>query len=394
MKVIKNATLFCPVLKKIEQGSILFDEQQIHAVGKNISIPEGTEVIDGTGKYVCPGFIDTHTHQGLFDGTIGWAGQDGNEMTDPVTPEVRGWDSFNPHDPEFKKLVKGGVTTIHTGPGSGNVIGGQWFIVKPVGDVVDKMIVKAPSALKVAFGENPKRIHGLENKRMPMTRMGIAALLRKALNDAKDYMNEWDFYTRQKEEAEKDGKITPKPPKTDLKLEVLVKVLKKEIPITAHAHRADDIATSIRIAKEFDFNLISIHCTEGHKIANYIAENKIPVVIGPSLIGGEKPEMREVSFQTAVDLIRSGVKVCLQTDSLPPMNFFQLLPINIIKLGISREEALKTVTINPAEVLGINDKIGSLEVGKNADIVIWSGDPFDYYNKVEKVFIDGIEVNI
>ena len=391
MRAIVNATILCPIKGRIENGSILF-ENKIKDVGSNIPIPKGTKIIDAKGKYVVPGFIDPHTHQGLFDGSIGWAGADGNEMTKATTPEVRGIDSFNPDEPSLKEVIQGGVTCINTGPGSGNVISGEAFIVKSIGSgVVDDMVVMAPSALKVAFGENPKRVHSAE-KRTPSTRMGVASVLRTALVDAQNHMREIESFLEKSKEAENKGESPPPPPKRDLGLETIIKVLKREIPIHAHAHRADDIATVIRIAKEFKIRVVLIHCTEGHKIAKFIAKSKFPAVIGPTMYWVSKPETKERGFKTAVELNKAGVKIALQTDSLTPMNYFPLLPMSVIKEGMSREDALKCVTINPAEILGIEERVGSLKPGKDADIVIWSGDPFEFYNNVEQVFINGNSV--
>ncbi|MFX0091877.1 MAG: amidohydrolase, partial [Candidatus Hodarchaeota archaeon] len=328
---------------------------------------------------------------GLFEGGIGSAGEDGNEMTTPCTPEMRGIDSFNPFEPSLKELLEGGVTCINTGPGSGNVIGGETLAIKPVGTVADEMIVLAPAGLKIAFGENPKRVHGDMNKRMPSTRMGIAALLRKTLTDGQNYLTEWQEYGQKSREATKKDESSPKKPKRDLGMETIAKVLKKELPLHAHAHRADDIATVIRIAEEFNLKLVLIHCTEGHKVAEYIAKKGIPAVVGPTVYWVSKPETRERSFKTVVTLVKAGVKVALQTDSLTPMLHFPLLPMYSIKYGLSQQEALECVTTNPAEILGITNRVGSLEPGKNADIVIWSGHPFEFYSKVEKVFIDGKE---
>ncbi|MHA2230544.1 MAG: amidohydrolase, partial [Candidatus Thorarchaeota archaeon] len=276
MKAIINATILCPVNGLIEKGTIIFDEKKIHKIGEAVSYPKDTEVIDAEGKYVLPGFIDAHCHQGLFDGSIGWAGEDGNEMTTPITPEMRGVDSFNPSEPSLKDVLKGGVTTINTGPGSGNVISGQAFVVKPMGEgIVDDMIVLAPSGLKIALGENPKRIHGTE-KRTPSTRMGVSALLRKTFTDGHNYLEEWTAFGAKAREAKDKGEVAPKPPKRDLGMELIAKVLKREIPLHAHAHRADDIATIIRISEEFNLRLVIIHCTEGHKIADFIAKKEVP----------------------------------------------------------------------------------------------------------------------
>ncbi|MGQ4871853.1 MAG: amidohydrolase [Candidatus Thorarchaeota archaeon] len=394
VRAIRNAMIMCPVQGIIENGTIVFDESGIRDVGKDIAIPDGAEVIDADGRYVTPGFIDAHTHQGLFDGSIGWAGQDGNESVNPVTPALRGVDSFNPFEPTLREVAKGGVTCINTGPGSANVIGGQTFIIKPTGSgTVDEMLVMAPSSLKVALGENPKRVHGNE-KRSPATRMAVAALLRKTLTDGQNYLNEWTAYGEKAREAKKKGEAPPAPPNKNLGLEVIAMVLKREIPLHAHAHRADDIATIIRIAKEFNIRLVIIHCTEGHKIADFIAKAGVPAVVGPTMFWVSKPETRERSFETVVKLVRAGVKVALQTDSLTPMLHYQLLPMYAVKYGLTKDEAFRCVTMNPAEILGIEKRVGSLEPGKDADIVIWSGDPFDFYSKPESVFINGSPVEI
>ncbi len=394
MKAIRNATILCPVNGLIEGGIIVFDEEKIHAVGKDIKIPQNADVIEAEGKYVLPGFIDAHCHQGLFDGSIGWAGADGNEMTSPLFPELRGIDSFNPDDPSLKEVLKGGVTCINTGPGSGNVIGGEAFVIKPNGSgVVDEMIVISPSGLKIALGENPKRVHGNE-KRVPSTRMGTASLLRKTFTEGLNYLEEWRAYGAKAREAKEKGEAEPKKPKRDLGMETIAKVIKREIPLHAHAHRADDIATIIRISKEFNLRLVLIHCTEGHKIKEHIADAGVPAVVGPTIYWVSKPETRDRGFFTAVELNKAGVKVALQTDSLTPMNYFPLLPMYVIKDGMSRDDALKCVTINPAEILGIDERVGSLEPGKDADIIIWSGHPFEFYSKVEHAFISGREIDL
>lgn len=392
MKAIINATILCPVNGFIKNGTILFNGK-IKSIGKDIEIPSKTKIIDAKEKFIVPGFIDAHTHQGVFDGSIGWAGMDGNEFTNPITPEMRGIDSFNPDEPSLKEVLTGGVTCLNTGPGSGNVISGESFVIKASGaSTVDDMILLSPSGLKVAFGENPKRVHGTE-KRTPSTRMGVAALLRKTLAEALSYKMQAKAYLEKADEANKKGETPPlNPPPRNIGLETVIKVLNKEIPIHAHAHRADDIATAIRIAKEFDIQVVLIHCTEGHKIKKTIAKSKFPAVIGPTLFWTSKPETRERGFRTAVELNEIGVKVALQTDSLTPMNYFPLLPMNVIKEGMSKEDALKCVTLNPAEILNINDRVGSLEPGKDADIVVWSDDPFDFYSKVEQVFIEGKNV--
>jgi imidazolonepropionase-like amidohydrolase len=222
--------------------------------------------------------------------------------------------------------------------------------------------------------------------------MGVAALLRKTLTNGQNYLDEWKAFGAKAREAKEKGEAIPKPPKRDLGQETIAKVLKRQIPLHAHSHRADDIATIIRIAEEFNLRLVIIHCTEGHKIAKHIAKKGVPAVIGPTMLWVTKPETKERGFKTAVILNKAGVKVALQTDSLTPMNYFPLLPMYAIKHGMSREDALRCVTMNPAEILAIEDRVGSLEPGKDADLVIWSGDPFDFYSEVTQVFINGKKV--
>ncbi len=395
LRAIVNATIWCPIQGLIKNGSLLFDRGKIVDVGQSIKIPSKTKTIDVEGQYVVPGFVEAHAHHGLFDGTIGPMGQDGNEMTDPITPEMRGKDGFHPFEYSLKEIIKGGVTTVNTGPGSGNVISGEAFVFKPLPEaVVEDMIILSPSGLKVALGENPKRIHGLENKRMPMTRMGIAALLRRTFTNGQNYLDEWKAFGAKAKDAKEKGEVIPKAPKRDLGLETIAKVLKREIPLHAHAHRADDIATIIRIAEEFNLRLVLIHCTEGHKITKLLAKRQYPAVIGPTILWTGKPEVKEKGFKTAVILNEAGVKVSLQTDSLTPMLYFPLLPMYCVREGMSREDALTCVTINPAEILGLQDRIGSFEPGKDADIVVWSGHPFDFYSEVTEVYINGKKIPI
>lgn len=395
MKALINGTILCPVNGQIENATVLFEKGKILKAGADVEVPENADVVDVQGKYILPGFVEAHAHQGLFDGSIGWAGADGNEATDPVTPEVRGIDSFNPDEPSISEVPKGGVTCVNTGPGSANVVSGEAFVFKPTGaPVVDDMVVLAPSGLKIATGENPKGAHGKEHDRMPSTRMGVAAVLRKTFTEARNYMDEWKAYGEKRKEAKEKGEALPKRPNRDLGKETLVKVLKREIPLHAHAHRADDIATVVRVCNEFNLRVVIIHCTEGHKIADFLAENNVSAVVGPTMFWVSKPETRDRGFETAVKLNDAGVKVALQTDSLTPMNFFPLLPMHVIKKGMNREDALRCVTMNPAEMLGLEDRVGSLEPGKDADIVVWSGHPFEFYSDVEQVFINGEEIDV
>ena len=380
--------------KIIDNGTILIKDGKIEAIIEGeTSIPEDYKIINAEGNHVFPGFIDSHTHQGLFDGSIGWAGFDGNEMTDPNTALVRAIDAINPEDPGLVEARIGGVTAIQTGPGSGNVIGGTNSIIKTYckSKIIDDLLVKTPSSLKAALGENPKRVYGTD-KKLPSTRMGTAAVFRKAFVDAQNYAKKWEEYELKKkkaEEKEDDDKI-PSEPERDLSKEILVKMLNKEIPLNFHCHQANDIVTAIRLAEEFNIDLMLIHATEGHKIADYLAEKGVPCSVGPSLVGFEKVELRNISFKTPYLLWKAGVKVSIQSDSFTRLRYFSILPCMAYKEGLPINEALKAVTINAAEMINADDRIGSLEVGKDADIVIWSDHPIEnFYAKNKLTFING-----
>lgn len=378
MKAIKGGTVYTMKGEVIEGGTVLVEGGKIAKVGKDLSIPEGCEVIDATGKYVFPGFIDAHSHVGIFEEGVGEIGEDGNEMTDPVTPHLRALDAVSPEDKAFDDAVKGGVTCVFTGPGSANVIGGQSIAVKTYGRVIDKMVVKAPAGLKVAFGENPKRVYG-QQKKMPSTRMGTAALLREALTKAKNYLEK-------KKIAMEKGEFFEK----DLKMEVLCDVLEKKIPLRAHAHRAFDIMTAIRIAKEFYVDIVIEHCTEGHLIADELAELGVPAVVGPSLTSRSKIELKDLSFRTAGILANRGVKVAIMTDHpVIPVQYLNVCAGLAVREGMKVEDALAAITINAAEIIGIQDRVGSIEEGKDADIVVWDGFPLEVMSKPELVIIDG-----
>ncbi|AFM39830.1 amidohydrolase, imidazolonepropionase [Desulfosporosinus acidiphilus SJ4] len=360
-------------------GDILIEGSKIAALGEVLDVPEDAEVIDASGCLVLPGMIDAHCHVGIGEEIYRWEGEDFNEMTDPVTPDMRAIDGINPEDEGFRDARLGGVTAVFTGPGSGNVIGGTGVVMKTAGKIVDKMVVRDPAGLKIAFGENPKMVYG-EQKKMPMTRMGTAALLRQALVDAQVYRDKLE-----------DGKKDPdKLPERDLGLETLLKVIRKEIPLRAHAHRADDIMTAIRIAREFDVDLVIEHCTEGHKIAEELAELGYPAVVGPLLTNRSKVELKDKSFKTPGVLAKAGVKVAIMTDhSVTPIEQLPLCAAFAHKAGMDKEDALRAITINAAEILGVSDRIGSLEVGKDADLVVWSEHPFQLAARPLYVIIDG-----
>lgn len=366
-------------------GDILIEGTKIAALGETLDrdVPADAVVIDARGCLVLPGMIDAHCHVGIGEEIYRWEGEDFNEMTDPVTPDMRAIDGINPEDEGFRDARLGGVTAVFTVPGSANVIGGTGVVMKTAGKIVDRMIVRDPAGLKVAFGENPKMVYG-EQKKMPMTRMGTAALLRQALVDAQVYRDKLQ-----------EGKTdSDKLPERDLGLETLVRVIKREIPLRAHAHRADDIMTAIRIAREFGVDLVIEHCTEGHKIAEELAEMGYPAVVGPLLTNRAKVELKDKSFKTPGILTKAGVKVAIMTDhSVTPIEQLPLCAALACKAGMDIEDALRSITINPAEILGVSDRIGTLEVGKDADIVIWSEHPFIMTARPLYVIINGKIVN-
>lgn len=385
MLFIKNAQINTITSGILENGQILVEEDKIVAIGTELKCPAGAKVVDAKGYPVYPGFIDPHTHLGMWEDGIGVEGADGNEETDPITPNLRAIDGINPMERSFEEAIEGGVTCVATGPGSANVIGGQYAAIKTHGKRVDNMIVKAPIGMKIAFGENPKSVYGKEDK-MPQTRMAIAALLRETLKDASEYLESIRAY-----EDDEDGDK----PEYDMKMDALIPVLKGEIPLKAHAHRADDIFTAIRIAKEFDVKLTLDHCTEGHLIVDELVEEGYHTIVGPSLTDRSKVELRNQSFKTPGILSERGVHVSLTTDHpVIPLKYFHICAAMAVKEGMSVENALKAITINPAITLGIEDRVGSIEIGKDADLVIWSGDPLNIMNKPLGVFVEGKEVLI
>lgn len=379
MLLIKNAKVFTMAGELIENGCILVENGKIKEVGTDLVAPLDAEIIDAEGKNVFPGFIDAHCHIGMWEEGIGFEGADGNEMTDPITPHLRAIDAINPRDEAFENAIKGGVTTAATGPGSANVIGGVFSVIKLHGDRVDDMIVKETLAMKCAFGENPKRVYN-DKKMMPSTRMGTAAKLRETLAKAVEY--------RDKKVAAGDD--ASKLPTYDMKMEAMLPVVNKEIPLKAHAHRADDIFTSIRIAKEFDVLLTLEHCTEGHLIADHLAKEGYPAIIGPSFGNKSKFELNQKTFDTPGVLVKAGVKIAIMTDSpVIPLEYLPMAAALAHKAGLDEMDALKCITINPAEILGVQDRLGSIEAGKDADLVIWDGHPFDLQAKVAYTLVNG-----
>ena len=379
--IIKNGLVFLP-----EEGFVKKDIQmkdgKILKISDSILNDQGVKEYDASGQYVMPGMIDAHSHIGLFNEAMRWEGEDGNEGSDPVTADMNAMDAINPFDESFEEALRGGVTTACTGPGSANVIGGSFATISLFGKIVDQMVIQYPAAMKCAFGENPKGWYGQSDNKAPMTRMGVGALLRESLIKAKNYKNK-------KEEAASKEEVF----EIDPKLEALLPVLNKEIPLKAHAHRADDICTAIRIAKEFDVLLTLEHCTEGHMIADYIAENKLCAMVGPTFGSRTKIELKNISFDTAKILTEKGIKVSIITDHpVIPQGSLNMCAALAMKAGLLEKEALKAVTINPAQVLGIDHLKGELRENLDADVVIWDKHPLDLQAKTERVYILGQEV--
>lgn len=390
MQAIKGATILTPE-DTITNGTILIENGKIAAVGADVQVPGGTDVLDATGKFVIPGMIDAHCHTGIFADGVGWNHSDGNEMTDPVMPHLRAIDAIHPEDKAFEDLREAGVTTIGTGPGSGNLVGGMTAVIKTRGRTIEEMLVRFPGGMKMALGENPKRVYG-EQKRAPSTRMGNAGILREYLTKAQAYLAKKAKH-EQKLADFKAGVEDAKEPELfeiDLKMEALGKILTQEIPAHIHAHRADDIMTAIRLAKEFDLDLILIHATEGYKIADILAEEGVPCIPGPVLISRMKYELRELSTKNAAVLSKAGVKVAIQTDQFSAVRHIRLDAAVAINEGMSDDEALRAITLTPAEMLRVDDRVGSIAVGKDADLVVLSAHPFDVaHSRVERVLIEG-----
>jgi imidazolonepropionase-like amidohydrolase len=370
-----------------ERGTVVIgDDGKIMSVGpeKSVEIPEGATIVDASDKVVTPGFIDAHTHVGIGEMGVGREGQDTNEGSDPITPQVRAIDATYPGDTAFADALAAGITAVNVMPGSGNVICGLAVLVKTHGTRIDDMVVRHPTGLKAAMGENPKRNYG-DQKKMPTTRLGVAALMRENLVRAQNYLAKAD--------ATKLANDPTKPFERDLKMEHIGLVLRKEIPMRWHAHRSDDILTALRIRDEFGFDMVLDHSTEAHMLPDELIERNIPAVVGPTLTAKYKVELRGRTLSTPGILVRAGVKVCLTTDHwVVAVQYLPLTLIMAVKEGLDRSQALKLVTINPAEIMGVSDRIGSLAPGKDADIVGMSGDPLDIYQRPEQVYVNGEKV--
>ncbi|QYC43841.1 Dihydroorotase [Nonomuraea coxensis DSM 45129] len=365
----------------IDGGTVLIKNGKIAEVGADVRIPEGCAIVDAAGAWVLPGFVEAHGHLGVHEEAEGWAGSDTNEMTDPNGARLRALDAINPADLAFADALSGGVTTAVIKPGSGNPIGGQTVAVKCWGRSVDEMLVKEPASVKSALGENPKRVYG-DQKKLPSTRQGVAAVIRDAFMKAQDYRARKDAAAREDKPFDRDGTM-----------EVLVRVLDGELPWCQHTHRADDIATALRLADEFGYRLIINHGTEGHLLADVLAERNVPVIIGPLFTSRSKVELRQRSLRNPGVLARAGVELAITTDHpVVPIHFLVHQATLAVKEGLDAAEALRSITVNPARIMGLADRVGALRPGLDGDVVIWSGDPLDVMSRALRVFISGREV--
>jgi imidazolonepropionase-like amidohydrolase len=360
-------------------GVVLVEDGAIRALGTDVRVPDGVELVDATGKVVLPGLVDAHTHLGVHEEAEGWAGEDTNEMTDPVTPHVRALDGINPADLGFADAVAGGVLTVNVNPGSGNPIGGQTVALRCAGATVDEMVLRGPSGVKSALGENPKRVYG-DRKEFPSTRLGTAAAIRDAFVKTGNYLAKRD---------RGDGE----PVDRDLRWETLAMVLRREIPWRQHCHRADDIATALRLADEFGYRLVIDHGTEAAPLADRIAARGVPVLIGPLLTSRSKVELRNRSLANPGRLAAAGVELGIITDHpVVPIQLLHVQAALAVKEGLDPAAALRAVTLVPARVMGVDDRVGSLLAGKAATLCVWSGDPLDVRSRVEAAWIEGRRV--
>lgn len=379
MKLIKNARILTGTGEVIENGQVAFDDK-IRYVGTDYS-GVTDEVIDATGLVVTPGLIDSHCHVGLFGDSLGFEGADANEDSDPVTPQLRAIDGINPQDRAFSDAINAGVTTVVTGPGSANPIGGQFAAIKTYGVCVDDMVIKAPCAMKMALGENPKTVYNDKNQ-APMTRMGTIALIRETLYKTINYRDDWEDYENDEDEDDK--------PEFDMKLEAMLPVVNREIPVKFHAHRADDICSAIRLAKEFDLLYTIEHCSDGDVIADILKRENVAVNLGPTLTDRSKPELKNLSFATYKKLSDMGLDVSIITDH--PEITIENLPLCAalaVSNGMDEKKALSAITLTAAKNCGISDKVGSLEVGKDADIAVFTALPTEFNAKCMMTFING-----
>lgn len=380
MILIKNAKILTMTGVDYDCADVIIKEGKILTVGENLEPSNVKRTIDATGMTLIPGIIDAHSHIGMWEDGMGDEGADGNEDVDPSTPQLRAIDGLNPMDRSFEEAREHGITTVATGPGSANVISGQFAALKTKKSyVVEDMIIKEPLALKIAFGENPKRVYK-EKDQSPVTRMATAAILRQKLIEGQEYIKEI-------EEGEKDPE---KVPERDLGKEIIAKALKREIIVKAHAHRADDILTAIRIAKEFNLDLSIEHCTEGHLIVDVLKDEDVKVIVGPLFSERCKIELKNLTFKAPKILSEAGIKAAMMTDHpVIPMKYLPICAGIAAREGLDEYEALRMITKYAAEAIGLEDRIGTIEAGKDADIVLMDGHPFDIRSHVKYVLIDG-----
>ena len=369
--LFKNATIYTMEQEPFV-GDFKIDKGVFTEVGKDLTPDEGEDIQDLNGLYVFPGLVESHCHLGMEETAIRFEGDDVNEITDPITPNMRGIDGCNPMDETVELALKGGVTTVAAGPGSANVLGGTFFAYKTKGNCIDEMTIENPIAMKAAFGENPKRCY--QGKKID-TRMQISALLRETLEKTKEYM--------EKKEAGKDVAY-------DQKLEAMIPVVKRELPLKCHAHRADDILTAIRIAKEENIKITLDHVTDARCILPQIKESGFPCICGPALTHKSKFELANMSFETPNELYKAGILFSIITDSpVIPQQYLSLSAALAAKAGLPEYEAIKAITINPAKILGLDNRVGSIKVGKDADFVVCTKNILDTQNEIKSVFVDG-----
>ncbi|MBM7704420.1 amidohydrolase [Metabacillus iocasae] len=364
--LFKHATIYPITSPPLSNCDLLVENGKIKQIGYHLQPEHGTHVIHCQNQFLFPGFIDVHTHIGLYDEGTGWAGNDANETIEPLTPHIRALDSVHPLDPAFKDAIQYGITTAHIMPGSANVIGGTTSVIKTTGKNISHMLIQETAGLKIALGENPKRIHSHGNKDS-ITRMGIMGMLREA------------FY-----QAMHSDNID------DLRVKPLVRALRREIPVRIHAHRADDILSAIRFADEFNLDVRIEHCTEGHLIAEELQGRNLKVSVGPTLTRRSKVELKNKSWETYQALWENGVEVSITTDHpYTPIQYLNICASIAVREGLNEQRALEGITIAAARNLRISDRVGSIQVGKDADLVLWNHYPFDYMAKPVLTMIDG-----
>ena len=383
MLIIKNARLLTMEDQAFDFGDIAIEGQSIKEVAEHIDSGSGDEVLDATGLWAMPGMVDAHCHLGMWEDGVGEEGADGNESVDPITPHLRAIDGINPLDRTFTEAREHGVTSVMTGPGSANVLGGMFVTMKTFGARVDDMVIEEPSALKAALGENPKRVYG-EQKKTPKTRMATAGMLRQTLIEAIEYENRCKL-------GLDDPRLMPE---RSLKLEAVCRVTRREIPLKVHAHRADDIQTALRIADEFGIDITIDHCTEGHLILDDLRRAGANVVLGPLFSDRPKVEMRNLTFRAPAMFEQAGIPFAIMTDHpVVPIQYLPVCAAIAVREGLSEKAALEAITINAARIAGIDGRVGSLKAGKDADIALFDGHPLDFRSRAVGVWIDGVRVH-